>query len=142
MARVPLAGAAAVVVALALLAAAARAPGVVQLAYDSVTAPGQSATQRELAPFSSGLDVELLAATRAIPATATYTIVFGSAVAPSDVSGANSAIQYWLLPRRFTPDISAAQWVIAYDQAPETLGVHYRKVIPLGPDVNAFKVVR
>ncbi len=49
--RLSLTGAAGVIVVLALLAAAARAPGVVRLAYDSAAAPGQSQTQRELAPF-------------------------------------------------------------------------------------------
>ncbi len=32
--------------------------------------------------------------------------------------------------------------MIAYHHASETIGVHYRKEIPLGPYVNTFKVVR
>lgn len=144
MGRAALTVAAAVVVALALLAAAARAPGVVQQAYDSATAPGQSATQRELAPFNSPLSGELVAAAQAIPAKATYTIVFGNEppVSPSDESGANSAFQYWLLPRRFTPEVDAAQWVITYDEPSAKVGVRYRKQTSLGPGVNAFEVVR
>jgi hypothetical protein len=143
-ARLPLAGAAAVVVVLALLAAAARAPSIVQLAYDTVRAPGRSQAERELAPFGSEIAGQIVAAERAIPAGATYTIVFGNAppVSPDEQGGANSVFQYWLLPRRFTPDIASAHWVIAYHHASETIGVRYRKEIPLGPYVNAFRIVR
>jgi hypothetical protein len=142
--RLPLVGAAAVVVALALLAAAADAPGVVRLAYDSVTAPSTSPTWRELTPFDYETSTELLAAERTIPPGATYTIVFGNAppVAPPGAGWITSAFQYWLLPRRYTPDLASAQWVIGYHHASETIGVRYRKEIPLGPYVNTFRVVR
>jgi hypothetical protein len=142
--RLPLLGAAAVVVALALLAAAANAPGVVRLAYDSVTARGLSPTWRELAPFNYETSSEMLAATRAIPPGATYTIVFGNAppFPASAQGGVISAFQYWLLPRRYDYDLRSAQWVIGYHHASETIGVRYRKEIPLGPYVNTFRVVR
>lgn len=142
--RLPLAGAAAVVVVLALFAAAARAPGVVRAGYDSVRAPGQSATQRELAPFGSEIAGLIVAAAKAIPGAATYTIVFGDAppVSIDAEGGAASTFQYWLLPRRYTPDLASAEWVIAYHHASETVGVRYREEIPLGPYVNAFKVIR
>jgi hypothetical protein len=139
-----LAGGAAVVVVLALVAAAARAPGIVRLTYDTLTAPGQSATQRELAPFDSEIAGEITAAARVIPATDTYTIVFGDAppVSPDVEGGATAIFRYWLLPRRFTPDVASAQWVIAYHHASETLGVPYSGEIPLGPYVNAVRVMR
>jgi hypothetical protein len=144
MRRVSLVGAAAVVVALALLSAAARAPGVVRVAYDTAKAPGLSMTQRELEPFSSELQGELVAAAKAIPPGATYTVVFGDAppLGAGEQGGALSTFEYWLLPRRYTPDIASAQWVIGYHHASETMGVRYRKEIPLGPYVNTFKVVR
>jgi hypothetical protein len=140
-----LTGFAAVVAVLALVAAAAEAPGVVRAAYNSFTAHGQSWNSGELGPsFAWETSEEMTNATKVLPRNAVYTIVFGNAppLQPIEQSGILPLFRYWLLPRRYTPRLRDAQWVITYHHASETVGVPYRKEITLGPDANTFRVTR
>ena len=49
---------------------------------------------------------------------------------------------YWLLPRRYTEDAHAADWVITYNHPASTLGVQIRRQFDLGDGVGAVEVAR
>jgi hypothetical protein len=143
--RLSLAGFAAVLAVLALIAAAAELPSVLRSAYQTVTSHGQSWNSGELGPsFSSDTSDELVNAAKTLPRNATYTIVFGNAppLQPIERTGILPLFRYWLLPRRYTPRLREAQWVITYHHSSETVGVPYRKEITLGADANTFEVTR
>jgi hypothetical protein len=140
-----LTGVAAVAVVLALATAAYRAPGFVRTSYDAATTPHGSTRQRDLG-YVFGFESEL-AATRArelLPRDATYTVVTGDIPPPKlyESEGIVGFLRYWLLPRRYTPDVAQAQWVITYHHPSETVGVPYKKEIGLADYVNAFRVTR
>ena len=84
----------------------------------------------------------MVAAQRAIPRDATYTIVYGGEQPGRKmVPGfAKTVYRLWLLPRRYTTDIHKAQWALTYFKSSEFLGVPYRKEIGLGPGVNAVEL--
>jgi hypothetical protein len=136
---------AAVFVCVALAAAVDKAPSVVRAAYDSTTAHGPSWNAGELGPsFAWETSEEMVNADRTLPRTATYTIVFGNQPPLMDIerTGILPLFRYWLLPRRYTPHLRDAQWVITYHHSSETIGVPYKKEITLGPDANTFRVTR
>src|SRR5262249_51256319 len=138
-------GVAAVAVALALAAAAYRVPGVVRTAYGAVSAPGKSTQARDLG-FVFGWQSELVAirAAALLPRDSIYTIVAGDPPPPKlyESEGIVPFLRYWLLPRRYTPNLAQAEWVITYHHPSETVGVPYRKEIGLADYVNAFRVTR
>jgi hypothetical protein len=140
-----LTGLAGIVVAVALVVAALRVPDYLRLAWDSVDAPGKPLEQRDLG-FALGWQSRqaMTEAARVLPRDATYTVVLGESPPPSDLerAGIVTFLRSWLLPRRYTPDLHQAQWVIAYHHSSETIGVPYRKEIGLAPFVNTFRVVR
>jgi hypothetical protein len=84
----------------------------------------------------------MVAAQRAIPRNATYTIVYGGEQPGRKmVPGfAKSVYRLWLVPRKYTTDIHKAQWALTYFKSSEFLGVPYRKEIGLGPGVNAVEL--
>ena len=140
-----LGGFAAVVAVLALVAAAGEAPGIVRAAYNSVTSHGPSWNSGELGPSPAWeTSEEMTNATKVLPRNAVYTIVFGNLppLMPIEQTGILPLFRYWLLPRRYTPNLRDAQWVITYHHPSETVGVPYKKEISLGPDANTFKVTR
>jgi hypothetical protein len=143
--RVSLAGIAAALVAVALVTAALRVDDVVRLSYDALTAPAESPQQRDLGfVFGWQSRMAMTSAANVIPEHAVYTVVLGDSPPLEDAErlGIVSFAQYWLLPRRYTSNLADAQWVIAYHHSSETIGVRYRKEIPLAPYVNTFEVVR
>jgi hypothetical protein len=144
-AQVSLTAVFALFVCFALGAAIAKTPGVVRTAYDSVTAHGPSWNSGELGPsFAWATSEEMVNAANTLPKNATYTIVFGNAppLMPIERTGILPLFRYWLLPRRYTPRLRDAQWVITYHHSSETVGVPYKKEIGLGLDANTFKVTR
>src|SRR5205814_4870353 len=105
---------------LALVAAAAEVPGVVRAAHDSVTSPQQSWSSGELGPsFAWETSEEMTNAAKTLPRNAVYTIVFGNdpPLQPIESTGILPLFRYWLLPRRYTPNLHKPQWVITYHHA-------------------------
>jgi hypothetical protein len=136
---------AAVLAVLAVVAACSRVPQTIRHGWTSITAPVASVQNRELAAVIYAQDPDMfLKAARIIPQGATYSVVVGDS--PPTSSAFHEAIpllfQYWLLPRRFTPDIHAASWVISYSHSSETLGIRYSEEINIGPTTNIDKVIR
>ncbi len=78
-----------------------------------------------------------------IPRNAVYSVVVGNE--PPTSADFHELLpflfQYWLLPRRYTPDVHAAGWVISYSHPSETLGVRYSEELNISPTANVIKVV-
>ena len=145
MRRLSIGDAAVVIAVLALIAAGSQAPKIARHAWSRATAPSESVTQRELAAVVYAQAPEMfLNAARIIPRDATYSVVVGDT--PPNTADFHELIpflfQYWLLPRRFTPNPRAADWVISYDHPSETLGVRYSQELGIATAVNIVKVTR
>ena len=122
-----------VAVAVSLLAAVLRLPGVITSGYNSLTGPSYSLTQADIEPLSSIGSVQAVAAAaRTIPVDATYTVIGGDKY---DVWG---MFQFWLAPRPFTPDYRTAPWVIVYERSPPP-GLRPGKKFNLAPNVYAVE---
>jgi hypothetical protein len=135
--------AAAGILVLAVAATLYRMPGRLQEDWRRITADSDW-TARELAPATAwGVSGEaLLRARQTIPPDATVAVVVGQ-VPPLHSYAAYAVPEMvcdWLLPRRCVP-LERAEWVIAYHQPAETLGVRGEE-IGLGPDANAVRVTR
>lgn len=103
---------------------------------------------RELAPaLNVGIldPAAMIAAARVIPVNDTYYAVGGPG-APERTADAVSYVGPWatftLLPRRQTPRIDEAQWVIGYGANPAGLGVRLGTRQSLGPGVWVAKVLK
>jgi hypothetical protein len=143
--RVSLAGFAAVVVCLSLVAAVAKLPTTIRAADTSLRSDDYAWRAGELGPsFAWETSQELTNAAKTLPRNAVYTIVFGNDPPLQDIerTGIVPLFRYWLLPRRYTSRLHEAQWVITYHHSSETVGVPYAKEITLGPDANTFEVTR
>src|SRR5262249_24894763 len=114
-------------------------------AYDRTAAPDETIQARDLG-LALGWQSErvMTGAAARIPRDATYTVVSGDQPPRTalDREGLLGLIRYWLLPRRYTASLADAGWVIAVHHPSETVGVPYRKEIPLAPYVNLFRVTR
>src|SRR2546428_12891978 len=138
MSRVSVREAAALIVALALIGVATRAWETAQSGWQSLRSPTPSRTERELGSVLNGrMNGALLKARRIMPRNATFAVRVGldpPAVDGSVLDAITGLFRYWLLPRRFTPDSHAADWVVTFHHSSETLGVRIRREIGLGPD--------
>lgn len=129
---------------LAVIAAGSRVPHIARLGWTSLTTTPGSVQNRELAAVIYAQDPDMfLKAAQIIPRGATYSVVVGNS--PPTSSSFHQAIpllfQYWLLPRRFTPDIHKASWVISYSHSSETLGIRYSEELNISPTANIDKVI-
>ena len=114
-----------------------------QVGHKNLTGPRHLVREADLDPFSYFAPTQaLVAAQDVIPRDATYSIVVGNEAAGPPVEIADDIFRFWLVPRRYTADLSQAQWVITYNAASEALGVPYTREIGLGPGVNAVKLAR
>ena len=78
-----------------------------------------------------------------IPRNATYSVAIGNGPEPDIVrEGLAPLLWYALLPRRYTSDLSSAQFVITWDHPSETLGVPVKRETGVGPDGNVVEVGR
>ena len=132
------------VLAACLVAAAVRIPTIVWHAVDAGTEGRRGTSERELAP-ADVMDVpnEMIErAERVIPPEATYNLVLGPQFELSDTqrAGIPVVLRYYLLPRHQVEGTEQADWVIAYGQSSETLGVRYRREVPLAEGVNALEL--
>ena len=111
---------AAIVVAVALAVAFDQAPALLRADRLILAQPSYSLERSDLDPLSFWVPSGTLKLAREeIPSGATYTIVLGSD--PPLLGDTRTAVQpifqAWLLPRRYTPKLGQAQWVIAYHRA-------------------------
>jgi hypothetical protein len=138
--------AAVVVVIVALVSVRTRVVDTARSGWETLTTSAPSFEQRNLgAPPLGGIEtMPMLLAPEILPPNATYTVVVGDVtpLAPYYHQGLPPLMQYWLLPRRYSPDIHAVDWVITFHQPSESLGVPVRKEHGLGPDANAVEVAR
>jgi hypothetical protein len=135
---------AATVIALAFGSAIWQLPHVVRSDDHALRAASSSLIERDSAPADGfGLRQVATAARHVLPPDALYTIVVGSVPSPVDSLTAlavYSIVPDSLLPRRYTPDLHTAEWVITLHASSESLGVKVRREIGLTPDSNAVQV--
>ncbi len=134
---------AAVVAVIELWLAVSRTSFYVHVAVRNAKAPPLLVRDADVDPFANfDPTLAMVAAQRAIPLDATYTIVYGGEQPGRKmVPGfAKTVYRLWLLPRKYTTDIHKAQWALTYFKSSEFLGVPYRKEIGLGPGVNAVEL--
>ncbi len=134
---------AAIVVAVDLYAAASHSATFARIGYANLSRPHRLARDADLDPLAFYAPTgALVAAQQTIPRQATYAIVVGSNPPGANPEIIRDIFKLWLVPRRYTDRLSEAQWVIAYHESSESLGVRYTKEIGLGLDVNAVEVTR
>ena len=125
---------------------------VVHSGYRSLVGPGHEVTNSDLDPLTYFASTVALSGARdVIPRDASYSVVAGTIKPPFSAlpgpplnvnpTSLGYAFRLWLLPRHYVP-LRQAQWVIAYDISPDSLGVKYSDMVVLGPDAFAVKVVR
>jgi len=130
-----------IVVAVDLAVAAWHTPLLARIGHQNLTGPRYLVRDADLDPFSIFAPTQaFVLAQQTIPRDATYTVVVGDDPPVASPGVVQSVFRFWLMPRRYTARLSAAQWVIAYHHPSETLGVRYSKEIGLGPDANAVLV--
>ena len=129
--------------ALALAAAATTAPDLVRGIVDP-PADEERWSRPELDPRHIGIPVEVVERTEElVPRDASYTIVFGDQIpVESGGIGVRQGLVYFLLPRRWTNDHERAEWVLAWGESSEALGVRVRREVGLVPGVNLVEVER
>jgi len=144
--RVPAREAAAVVVALALVSLALPIRWAAQSGWDAVHAlarPAPPAAERDVGSALGGLlNGPLLTAARTIPRDATFSVrvSFDPPIPPAYTEAAIGLFRYWLLPRRFTDDAHAADWIITFHHPTSTLGVRIARIVRLGRYTDAVEV--
>ena len=132
-----------VVVGAQLWLALTRTSFYARVGYHNLKAPTLLVRDADVDPFSYfDPTLAMVAAQRAIPRDATYTIVVGNEQPGQEMAPgfAISVYRLWLLPRRYTTNIHEAQWALTYFEGSEYLGVPYAQEIGLGPGVNAVKL--
>jgi hypothetical protein len=134
---------AAVVVVAELWLAVSRSSFYAGVGYRNLKVPPLLVRDADVDPFAYfDPTLAMIAAQRAIPADATYTIVYGGEQPVRKMTRvfAIDVYRFWLTPRRYTTDVHKAQWALTYFKSSEFLGVPYTKEIGLGPGVNAVKL--
>jgi hypothetical protein len=132
-----------VVVAFELWISVSHTVAFAKVGYQNVRGPRHLVRDADLDPLSFFAPTNaLVAATRVIPRNATYTIVVGDEKGGTPVGIVNDIFMFWLVPRRYVPSVSDADWAITYNQSSEKLGVGFSREVGLGPGVNAVKLVQ
>jgi hypothetical protein len=132
--------------AVAALAVAVVA-ALVKLPHDvhSAAPSAPSHDERTFAPLHAvDLDPRLLVAADAmLPRDAVYTVVTGNGVqvsSPITEDALRPLAGFWLLPRRQTAYPRNAQWVLSFGRDLSTLGIRYRRVVTVGPQMAIGEV--
>lgn len=129
------------IAAVELLAVCLRTPALAQLGWQHATAPYRLVRDADVDPFASfAPTASIVMAQRTIPPEATYAIVVGNQEPRVEPQLVRLIFKLWLLPRRYTARPRDADWVIAYNESSERVGVPYTQEIGLAPGVNALKV--
>jgi len=130
---------AALVAAAALGGAVYRLPALARTGHRYLDQPDMSVGAADLDPVRFFAQPSVVMAARsAIPPGSIYTVALGPHVEPSTTI----IIRESLLPLRYTPNLHDAQWVIAYDRDPKTVGVEYSKAIDLTWPAELLEVRR
>ncbi len=134
---------AAVAVVVELSAAAGNVSAVVRAGREGFDARSAILRDADLDPLASFASTGALALAReAIPDDATYTVAVGENTPVRDPGAVRLVFRLWLQPRRYTPRLSEAQWIVTYHQSSEGLKVPFTREIGLGPDANLLEVAR
>jgi hypothetical protein len=145
MSRVSAREAVAVVVAVALVGVGYQAWQTGRSGWQALHTRPAPLQQRELGGVLYGsMDGAIAKAERMIPRDALYSIATGESP-PSDPSFAAAVpgvFRYFLLPRRYTPDVHQARWIVTFHHPSETLGVPVEREIPLTQFTNLIEVGR
>jgi hypothetical protein len=136
-------GLAVLVVVIDLSVAAVQAGRFVGIGWRLHDRPSQLPRDNDLDPLAYFLPTAALAgARRVIPSGATYAIVVGDNPPVGDPELIRIVFRMWLVPRSYTDDPADAQWVIAYHESSEDVGVPYVSETGVAPAVNVLKVRR
>lgn len=134
--------AAALVVVIALLAAVQQLPSSLRSSQAQIeTNAGLSPLDRELAP-AHAFDVHESLAVRAaelLPKNAVFYVATGGGAGSV---AAPPFYTYWLLPRRRTEDLNAAQWIVNFGADATKLPVKVDVVADLGGGAQVLRVRR
>ena len=135
---------AAITVGFQLWAAAGVTRRYAKIGWRNVRAPTPLVRDTDVDPLALYLSTgALVRAAQAIPRDASYTVVVGrNPPRVGDPPVVREVLRFWLYPRTYVKRISDAQWVIAYHESSESLGVRVAREIGLGPDANAVEVER
>jgi hypothetical protein len=134
---------AALVAAVSLSVAAVQAWRFAEIGWRLNDRPSQMPRDNDLDPLAYFVPTAALTGARTIiPPGATYAIVVGQDPPVPDPELIRIVFKMWLLPRRYTADRANAQWIIAYHQSSEDIGVPYRSENGIAPGVNVLEVGR
>jgi hypothetical protein len=137
--RYVLRGGAALLAGAALGGAVYRLPALLRAGHRYMKQPDRSVAAADLDPVRYFAQIGVVLAARgAIPAGSTYTVALGRYVAPSTTI----ILREELLPLRYTPKLRDAQYVIAYDRDPKTIGVRYTRSVDLTWPARLLEVKR
>jgi hypothetical protein len=133
------------VVGVALLGSLAGVPRLLAGAKHELAAPNYSVPESDTDALR--YFVSLAAARIAvenIPPGAMYTVRVGSGppLPGDDDLAIQPALQFLLLPRRYTPRLGQARWVIAYHRPVSSIRVASSRQISLGADGTLIEVAR
>jgi hypothetical protein len=133
---------AAVAVGVEIWVTAGPALSYARIGYRNVRDPTPKPRDADLDPLSSYISTgTIVLARETIPPDATYTVVVGNTKL-DDPGVVGVMLRLWLAPRRYTDRLASAQWVVAYHESSEALGVPYTREVGLGPDANAVELKR
>jgi hypothetical protein len=125
-----------------LLFSASHAWPLAKIGYQDASVPPRLVRDADVDSYAYyGPTAPLVTAARVIPRNATYSIVVGQDP-PTPTPGITKTIlRQWLLPRTYVANPAAAQWVIAYHEPSEKLGIRYSDETGLGaPGTNVVRV--
>jgi hypothetical protein len=128
----------------ALASALTAVPVLGRNTLDVARADRETWDRPELYPGDVGVPAVVVErAEREIPEDELYAVAVGDQI-PVIAGGIGvvQALHYFLLPRRSTAEVWQADWVIAWGQSSETLGVPVAREIGLAPSVNLVEVRR
>ena len=127
-----------------LASALTTVPGLVDHTVDPPAATQEGWDRPELYPGDIGIPAVVVErAEQLIREDELYAIAIGDQIPV--VAGGIGIVQglhYFLLPRGWTDDYTRADWVIAWGQSSETLGVPIAREYGVAPSVNLVEVRR
>jgi hypothetical protein len=131
------------VVVVALAASVAGLPRIVRATHARLVNHPRSVGAKE-SVAAAGLQIPdaVLTVTRArIPPHAVYGVVVGKGSPTPDylLVGIPQFLQYWLLPRRYTPNASGAQWVVLYGDSGTSPARHVIASFRMGPRLTLVR---
>ena len=128
---------------MALAGSVAGLPRILRATHRSlVNHPRSAAAKESVAGIELQIPNSVLTVTRRrIPSHAIYGIVVGKGSPTPDylLVGVPQFLQYWLLPRRYTPNTSVADWVVLYGDSGTPLARHVVESFRMGQHVTLVR---